>query len=54
LLLEQWFFTFLKLQPFNTVPHVVTPNHKIISVATSELELRYRYEPERKMVFLWS
>ena len=31
--LEQWFSTFLKVQPFNTVPHVVmTPNHQIISV----------------------
>ena len=29
--LEQWFSTFLMLQPFNTVPHVVvTPNHTII------------------------
>jgi hypothetical protein len=28
--LEQWFPTFLMLQLFNTVPHVVlTPNHKI-------------------------
>ena len=27
----QWFSTFLKLQPFNTVPYVVmTPNHRII------------------------
>jgi hypothetical protein len=26
--LEQWFSTFLKLQPLNTVPHgVVTPDH---------------------------
>ena len=34
--LEQWFSTFLMLWPFNTVPHVVvTPNHKIIFVATS-------------------
>jgi hypothetical protein len=32
----QWFSTFLKLQPFNTVPYVVvTPNNKIISVAAS-------------------
>jgi hypothetical protein len=32
--LEQWFPT-LKLQPFNTVPHVVlTPKHKIIFAAT--------------------
>ena len=28
--LDQWFSTFLMLQPFNTVPHVVTPNDKII------------------------
>ena len=28
---EQWFSTFLMLQPFNMVPHVVvTPTHKII------------------------
>jgi hypothetical protein len=33
--LNQWFSTFLMLQPFHTVPHVVTPNHKIIFIATS-------------------
>jgi hypothetical protein len=34
--LVQWFSTFLMLWPFNTVPHVVvTPNHKIIFIATS-------------------
>jgi hypothetical protein len=36
--LEQWFSTFLMLQPFNIVPHGVLttlPNHKIIFVATS-------------------
>ncbi len=33
---DQWFSTFLMPRPFNTVPHVVvTPNHKIIFVATS-------------------
>lgn len=31
--LQQWFSAFLKLQPLNTVPHVVvTLNHKIISL----------------------
>ena len=31
--LTQWFSTFLVLQPFNTVSHVVvTPNHNIISL----------------------
>lgn len=34
--LEQWFSTFLVLQPLNTVPHVVvTHNHKIVFVATA-------------------
>jgi hypothetical protein len=34
--LEQWFSTFLMLQPFNTVPHaVMTPNGNITFVATS-------------------
>jgi hypothetical protein len=34
--LEPWFSTFLTLQLFNTVSHVVvTPNHKIIFTATS-------------------
>ena len=34
--LEQWFSTFLTLRPFNTVPHaVVTPDHNMISIATS-------------------
>nr|KAF6314743.1 hypothetical protein mMyoMyo1_008546 [Myotis myotis] len=34
--LAQWFSTFLMPRPFNAVPHVVvTPNHKIIFVATS-------------------
>lgn len=34
--LHQQFPTFLVLQPFKAVPHiVVTPEHKIISVATS-------------------
>jgi len=28
---EQWFSAFPMLQPFNKLPHVVTPNHKIIS-----------------------
>ena len=33
---EQWLSAFLELRPFNIVPHaVVTPNHKIILVATS-------------------
>lgn len=37
LYLEQWFSSFLMLQPFSAAPHdvVVTPNHKIILVATS-------------------
>ena len=31
-LLEEWFSTFLMMQPFNTVPHAVgTPNHKVLS-----------------------
>ena len=31
--LKQWFSTFLMLQPFNTVIHImVSPNHKIISL----------------------
>ena len=37
LLEQQWFSTFLMLEPFNTVPHVVVtlpPSHKIIFVAT--------------------
>jgi hypothetical protein len=30
---EQWFWTFLTLRAFNTVPHVVvTPSHKIMSL----------------------
>ena len=34
--LVQWLSTFLRLQSFNTVPHVVvTPKHKIIFVAIS-------------------
>lgn len=28
---------FLTLQPFNTVPHGVTPDHKIILIATSQV-----------------
>jgi hypothetical protein len=33
---EQWFSTFLMLQPFNRIPHVVvTPNHKIVFAANS-------------------
>ena len=28
--LAQWFSAFLLLQPFNTVPNIVTPSHKII------------------------
>jgi hypothetical protein len=33
ILLSHWLSTFLMLQPFNTVPHVVvTPNHIIISL----------------------
>ena len=36
LTLELWFSTFLTLRPFNIAPHVVvTPNHKIIVIATS-------------------
>lgn len=36
--LERWFSTFLTLRSFNTVPPVVvTPNRKIILVATSQL-----------------
>ena len=32
----QWFLSFLVLQPFNIVSHVVvTPNHNIIFIATS-------------------
>jgi hypothetical protein len=35
-ILEQQFSTFLMLQPFSTLPHVVvTPNHEIIFVASS-------------------
>jgi hypothetical protein len=31
--LEQWFSTFLRMRPFNTVSHiVVTHNHKVISL----------------------
>jgi hypothetical protein len=31
----QWLPTFLVLQPFNMVPHVVvTPSHKVIFIAT--------------------
>jgi len=36
-LLKRWFPTFLMLPPFNTVPHVVTFNPKIIYIATSSL-----------------
>jgi hypothetical protein len=32
--LQQWFSTFLILQPFNTARVMVTPNQKIIFVAT--------------------
>ena len=36
--LDQWFSTFLSLQPFNTVPQaMMTFNHKIIFVAISQL-----------------
>lgn len=39
--LEQWFATFLVLQPFNTIPHGVgTSNHKI-SFVTSQLWFCY-------------
>ena len=35
-LLIQWFSIFLRLRPFNGVPHVVViPNHKTIFVAIS-------------------
>jgi hypothetical protein len=31
--IEQWFLTFLMLEPFNIVPHIVViHNHKIISL----------------------
>jgi hypothetical protein len=34
--LQQWLSTFLRLPPFHTVSQVVvTPNHKIIFIATS-------------------
>ena len=37
-ILEQQFSTFLMLQPFNTVPHVVmTPNNKMVFTALSQL-----------------
>jgi hypothetical protein len=42
--LEQWFSTFLMQQPFNTPHVVVTPNHKIIFIATSYLAFCYCYE----------
>jgi hypothetical protein len=36
--LEQWLSTFLRLRPFDTIPHsVVTPDHKSIFIATSQL-----------------
>lgn len=42
---RQWVSTFLTMQHFNTVPHAaVTPNHKVISVATSQLYLCLCYE----------
>jgi hypothetical protein len=34
--LDQWFSTFLTLQPFNTAPHVVVmANHKFFVVVVS-------------------
>ena len=43
--LGQWFSTSPMLYHFNTVPHrVMTPSHKIISIATLYLSFCYCYD----------
>lgn len=51
-LLVQCFSAFLMFQPFNAVPHVVlTANHKVIFVSTSQPQLCYCYEFYCKYLF---